>query len=204
MKKDGKASKIGTWLFHNHFLMTLLIGGIAIGFIAFGDWRADAKHIPSCKTILIDIDAGTVSDLPPSASPSEIMDKFPCYTGDTKEGSSYNEGGGVFCKHHELFFYTQADRIEIQKGFDGDIAGIEGTYTLEAFVGVLGDPKSTRNETIVEAGAIYDSAYNFSMPYGSLTLFGREGHIQALHIENQTGEQGAADQLPARGESEEL
>jgi len=115
MKEDGKASKIGRWLFHNRFLMTLLIGSVAMGFIAFGDWRADAKHIPSCQSILIDIETGTVAGLRPTATPVEITEKFPCYTGDTKEGSSYNDGGGVFCKHHELFFYTQADRIEIRK-----------------------------------------------------------------------------------------
>jgi len=188
MKEDGKASRIGTWLFHNRFLTTLVIAGVAMGFITLGDWIAGSKHLPSCQSILIDIEAGTVSGLPPSASPDEIIDKFPCYTGDTKEGSSYNDGGGVFCKHHSLFFYTQADRIEIRKGFDGEIVGIAGARTLEAFTDRLGTPQETRRETIVEAGAIYDVAYTFSMPYGSLTLFGREGKIRALTFENQSGE----------------
>ena len=194
MKEDGKASRIGTWLFHHRFLTTLVIAGVAMGFIAFGDWIAGSKHIPSCDSILIDIDAGTVSGLSPSASPEEIITMFPCYTGDTNEGSSYNDGGGVFCKHHSLFFYTQADRIEIRKGFDGEVASIAGARTLEAFTDRLGTPQETRRETIVEAGAIYDVAYAFSMPYGSLTLFGSEGQIQALTIENQSGEQGVGGQ----------
>jgi len=184
-EQEGSFSRVGRWLFHNHFLVTVLIGCVGIAVITLGDGIAGSKHVPSCEAIVINLESGTVSGLTPFASATEIKDQFPCYTGFTKQGSNYNEGGGVFSKHHRLFFYTKVNRIEIRHGFDGEIQGIAGERTPERFVKLLGEPLEERREPKVRDGIIYDASLTYAMAYGKLLLLEKEGQILAVHFIGQ-------------------
>jgi hypothetical protein len=89
-------------------------------------WLSDAneqtKEIePDCDGVFLEVDlqAGTLNGLRPSASMEEVKEKLPCFSGESEEGADYNCGGGVFFLNHEVFFYTHRDYLEIRDGFAG-------------------------------------------------------------------------------------
>ena len=187
MSKESTFHKVGTWLFYNRLLTKIALGVIACVVIFLSNWTSGRKHIESCEDILIDIDQGSVSGLSPMASQDEIKKKFPCYTGVTAEGSSYNEGGGVFCKHHELYFYTAENRIEIRNGYDGAIVNLSDALTLEYVSSLLGPPLETDARTVVQAGTICDAVHKFSVSYGTLILYQKDKKILRIVFESNKG-----------------
>ena len=72
-----------------------------------------------CDKIYVDIEKGTMNGLGPKASQAEVKAKFPCFTGNSPDGSKENCGGGVFCNTHDFYFYTGDDFINIRKDFTG-------------------------------------------------------------------------------------
>ncbi len=169
------------WLDH-HFFKVVFIGIVfTVLWIFVKGWIADFKHLPSCNSITIDLAGGTVSGLSPAATQDEVKKHFPCYTGATEEGSDLNEGGGIFCKHHKLFFYTHADRIEIRRGFDAKITGIEGQPTLDNLRSLM-TSQHNAEEITNDASDNNDTTYQYAMPYGTLTLAERDGEIRSLTI----------------------
>ncbi len=70
-----------------------------------------------CGAIELNLAKGTLNGLSPNDAPEHIKKLLPCFTGETEEGSSYNEGGGVFFRDHDFYFYTHRDYIELRTGF---------------------------------------------------------------------------------------
>lgn len=75
-----------------------------------------------CKKLKANLKKGTLNGVNASADMNKVKAKFPCFTGDTEEGSGFNCGGGVFFLNHDFYFYTHRDYIEIRDDFQGEIS----------------------------------------------------------------------------------
>lgn len=75
-----------------------------------------------CKDpFLLDVQRGALSNVLPDATPDQVKRLFPCFTGETQDGSRLNYGGGVFYNNHKMFFYTGRNFIAVRKGFVGTV-----------------------------------------------------------------------------------
>jgi hypothetical protein len=130
----------------------------------------------NCPALVFDLVRGTVNEVAPTASQPEIIRRLPCATGSTEEGSTANNGGGVFFGKHEVYFYTLRDFIEVRRGFAGRLnpaipqeADIE--QRAQAIITQL-KPK----KIFVSNGTIFAE-----MPYGCLTS-AKNGTVQAGYL----------------------
>jgi hypothetical protein len=143
--------------------------------------------IKGCPPIIVDITTGTVTTLKPAASFTQVKSRLPCFTGETKEGSVLNCGGGVFFGDRDLYFYTERDFIEIRKNFKGvfrkdglelDIIGME----VKTFNILIGDePSRTLSEDDTDN---YTGVWATS--YGSLRVTFVQGVVSQVAIHSQS------------------
>jgi hypothetical protein len=76
----------------------------------------------NCDKLVADLKKGTLNGVKPTVSQDAVKEKFPCFTGDTEDGSDFNCGGGVFFLDHDFFCYTGNDYIEFRKNFKGKLS----------------------------------------------------------------------------------
>ena len=115
---------------------------------------------PSCDGLVLDLERGSLSGIAPTASPETFKTTFPCATGETEEGSSFNFGGGVFYTSHQFYAYTHRDYIEARAGFAG--------ATVPA--GVIGSPSSGADALFGTPQRVEDGARLYDRTYGCLRV----------------------------------
>jgi hypothetical protein len=94
------------------FSVAFFMGILSVG---MGQLKAKVK----CPDLYIDILNGTVNDIKPSNTQTEIKDKFPCFTSTEDESETAKCGGGVFFKDKDLYFYTKRKYVEVGPKFIG-------------------------------------------------------------------------------------
>lgn len=128
--------------------MRLLLLPLALAFLAGCSGPPSAA--PGCDALVLDLNRGTLNGLTPTASMDEVKAQFPCATGETAEGETYNFGGGVFFLDHDFFFYTGRDFIEARDEF----AGMTRPSVIGQPLEVLGTPDRTD-----QGAALFDRRY---------------------------------------------
>jgi len=129
-----------------------------------------------CSALTLDLAAGTLNGLAPTASQAEIKAALPCFTGETEEGSSYNEGGGVFFIDHDVYAYTYQDRWEAREAFRGAVVPENplGSSPERVRAGLLGGRP-------LAADGLY------TMPYGCLALVTNgAGRVETVRIDTRS------------------
>lgn len=101
-------------------LSALLPPGLLLLSACAGNPPPAASPAASCAAPSLDLSTGAMNGLLPTASMDEVKARFPCSTGETAEGEVWNYGGGVFFIHHDMYFYTHRDYVEVRKGFAGE------------------------------------------------------------------------------------
>ncbi len=81
-----------------------------------------AQEATPCPPLVVDVRAGTINGVKPTASMDEVKKAFPCFTGDSEEGGPFNCGGGVFFLNHDMYAYTGNDYWEVRKKFAGTVS----------------------------------------------------------------------------------
>lgn len=128
---------------------------------------------PGCSSFYVDVEEGTLNGINPTASMNDVKRQFPCFTGDTEEGSSFNCGGGVFDVDHNFYFYTGRDYIEVRYGFTGTMSDNLISLGEDEIKSKLGEP-----ENIVEGGTQTYKIYK--MKYGALVVTFRTGKVYQI------------------------
>jgi hypothetical protein len=120
---------------------------------------AQLKAKTKCPDFYVDILNGTVNDLKPNNTQTEIKDKFPCSTSAEDETETAKCGGGIYFKDKDIFFYTKRKYVEIGPKFIGKTSfPLLGTKRGSLF-NKLGNPK------------IKDDLWDaFETQYGTLVL----------------------------------
>jgi len=148
-----------------------------------------ATRQKNCATMIVDLDKGTINGIKATASMPQVKAKFPCFTGDTKEGDVFNCGGGVFYLAHDIFFYTYRDYVEMRSDFkgkfvkDGKPVNILGLTPAE-FDELMGHEADEYLEE--EDGDNYCGAWN--TPYGCITADFVNGVLTTLTINGVTAD----------------
>ena len=140
--------------------------------------RETTKRETKCVRKL-NLKKGTLDGMRPTASMDEVKKKFPCFTGDTEEGSRYNCGGGVFFLKHDFYFYTHDDRIEVRKDFKGKVS-----------IKLLGKSKA---QVLKKLGTptLEHKAYNYLLykkKYGTLAVSFQDGECTKLFVSSKRPE----------------
>ncbi len=120
--------------------LTILFALFAIACATTGQ-RSEAPRVRmGCETLEFDATTGHLNGLSPDVSQARVGEVLPCSTGATKDGSTFNYGGGVFFVKHDFFFYTGKDFIEIRAKFKGTVSnGLLGAQPA-AFEKLFGAP----------------------------------------------------------------
>lgn len=114
-----------------------------------------------CSYFYVDYEKGTMNGLSPKASMETIKKAFPCFTGETEEGSDFNCGGGLFYLDHDFYFYTHRDYLELREGFIPDSTSMKllGRSRIK-LAEKLGTPDMQPEEDV----------YLYKKPYGTLRI----------------------------------
>jgi hypothetical protein len=120
---------------------------------------AQLKAKAKCPDFYVDILNGTVNDLKPNNTQTEIKEKFPCSTSAEDESETAKCGGGIYFKDKDIFFYTKRKYVEVGPKFTGKTSfPLLGTKRGSLFAR-LGNPK------------IKDDLWDaFETQYGTLVL----------------------------------
>ncbi len=137
-----------------------------------------------CEQLFLDLEKGTLNGVSPSVSMDQVKVDFPCFTGDTKEGSDSNCGGGVFFLKHDFYFYTHNNYIEVRKKFAGKVSKPVLGKTSEQLISLLGTPDGK----LEHKGFFTDAmtyVYQYSKKWGTLSFIEAEGSISEIdmHLE---------------------
>lgn len=116
---------------------------------------------PPCGPLRFDLVSGQLNGLSPDASQEQVKAALPCFTGDTRDGSKYNYGGGVFYLKHDFFYYTGRDFIEVRGAFKGQVEPALLGMPIDAAIGQFGPGESIKG---------VPDATLFSTSYGCLRL----------------------------------
>jgi hypothetical protein len=130
----------------------------------------------ACEKLTFDLNTGTLNNLPPTASQEQVKRFVPCWTGDTPDGSDFNQGGGVFFTNHDFYFYTWRRYIEVRLGFNGSVSPSFLGEKAEVLRINLGEPR-----TIAE----HPEDWYFERKYGCLRVEFKDNivHELAAHSE---------------------
>lgn len=120
-----------------------------------------APEAPPCGPLRFDLVSGQLNGLSPDASQEQVKAALPCFTGDTRDGSKYNYGGGVFYLKHDFFYYTGRDFIEVRGAFKGQVEPALLGMPIDAAIGQFGPGESIKG---------VPDATLFSTSYGCLRL----------------------------------
>jgi hypothetical protein len=130
---------------------------LALGLTSAASAQLRAKS--KCPDFYVDILNGTVNDLKPNNTQTEIKEKFPCFSGAEEESETAKCGGGIFFKDKDIFFYTRRKYVEIGPKFIGKTSfPLLGTKRGSLF-SKLGNPKVKDD--------LWDA---FETQYGTLVL----------------------------------
>jgi hypothetical protein len=141
-------------------------------FVLLACFLGNAMMAQSCDKLVADVKKGTLNGLKPTATQEQVKEKLPCFTGDTKDGSDFNCGGGVFYLDHDFFYYTGNDYIEFRKNFKGKLSIPLLGLSKAAAVKKAGMGKAVRTE---KEG---DTEYVFlKTTYGCLMLKIEDGKV---------------------------
>jgi hypothetical protein len=136
-------------------LSTLALSLCLLSITAIGQLRAKVK----CPDIYVDILNGTVNDLKPNNTQSEIKAKFPCFTSAVDETPDAKCGGGIYFKDKDISFFTKRNYIELGPKFPGKLSIPLMGAKRNSLFNLLGNPK------------IKDDLWDaFEMQYGTLVL----------------------------------
>lgn len=117
--------------------------------------------VHDCANLVLDLQKGTLNGEKPTLGIDDVKQRFPCFTGETEEGSNFNCGGGVFYLNHDFFFYTHRDYLEVRKKFAGKVIPDILNKDVDTAIMELGKPDHIQNE---------GKLMLYSMPYGTLRL----------------------------------
>ena len=150
-------------------IMAVLMMGLSLAA------SAQLKAKPSCGTLVVDILNGSVNQVKPDFSVSEIKEKLPCFTDAQEESPKARCGGGVFFSNLDIYFYTQRDYVEIGEKFKGKLTiPLMGANRKNLF-NWLGNPK-IRDEN-------WDA---FEMAYGTLVLhYNAKGNVRLIQFSSK-------------------
>jgi hypothetical protein len=127
---------------------------------------------PVCPKLHLDLRAGTLNGVSPLASMDEIKRTFPCFTGDSPEGSSWNCGGGVFFLNHDFYFYTAAGFLDVRGDFKGTVSD-----------GVMGMSRKRVERVLGRPVAVQQDAVLYKTKYGTLAVtFDGDGMANRLEV----------------------
>jgi len=112
-----------------------------------------------CNNLTFDLDTGMLNNVPPTVSQEEVKSVFPCSTGSSPDGESYNYGGGVFFGNHSFFFYTGKDFIEVRDKFRGVVS-----------IPLLGTDQSTIQQELGQPQRELENIWLFGRSYGCLRV----------------------------------
>ncbi len=124
--------------------------------------RLPDKTTNDCRSVVFDLDKGTINGIKPTVSQDDVRAALPCFTGSTPDGDRlngmlYNYGGGVFFNNHNFYFYTGLDFIEVRSDFTGTVSPNLLGASKERVNGAYGRPTLTSN-----------GSYFYMMSYGCL------------------------------------
>ncbi len=140
-------------------------------------------RLGQCDQLFLDFKTGTLNGVSASASMNEVKTAFPCFTGETEEGSDSNCGGGIFILKHDFYFYTHNDFIEVRKGFTGKMSKPVFNLRKEELVSLLGTPDDIlKHEDTFFGEVIY--VYQYSKKWGTLSFIEKEGKIAEIELHN--------------------
>jgi len=127
----------------------------------------------------LDLEKGTLDGVTPTVSQKQVKEKFPCFTGETEDGSDYNCGGGVFFLNDDFYFYTHRNYIEVRTGFTGEISIDLLDKNKEEVKSLLGEadkilisPYENSSETI----------YLYDKKYGTLAIIFEGSFAQKIDV----------------------
>ena len=134
-----------------------------------------------CDQLFLDFKTGKLNGLSASASMEEVKKAFPCFTGETKEGSEFNCGGGVFMLKHDFYFYTHADCIEVRKDFKGKMSKPVFNVRKNELISLVGTPDNIfKHELKFSDEVIY--VYQYAKKWGTLSFIEKEGKITEIDL----------------------
>ena len=134
-----------------------------------------------CDQLFLDLKTGKLNGVSPSASMDDVKKAFPCYTGETEEGSDFNCGGGIFMLKHDFYFYTHADFIEVRKGFKGKLSKPVFNIGKNELISLVGNPDNTiKHELKYSDGVIH--VYQYEKKWGVLAFLEKEGKITEIDL----------------------
>ena len=157
-----------------HFATSTLVLAALAGLVGCSGSRP-ALAPPGCDALVLDLRAGTLNGLRPTASMDAVKAQFPCSTGETEEGGPFNFGGGVFFLNHDFYAYTHRDFLEVRTNFAGEVRPAVLNASIADFYDAFGTPD--REE---------DGAMLYDMDYGCLRAEGATGTIVELGIHAQS------------------
>lgn len=140
-----------------------------------GSKEATQSYEPGCTKLVVDVEAGTINGLKPTASMEKVKEQFPCFTGSSEEKEGMNCGGGVFFLEHDFYMYTGRDYLEVRYKYEGSVSEkllSRGTHEVKAD---LGEPDKT----------VTDEEYEFwfyKKKYGSLVIQFRGGKSYLFNL----------------------
>ncbi len=134
-----------------------------------------------CDPLLLDLEKGTINDITGFATMDEVKTNFPCFTGETEEGSEFNCGGGVFFLNHDVYYYTWKDYITVRDEFWGEctppVVGQEASAANEH----LGEP----TESFVYTDEFFgeETTYmQYSKDWGTLVVLVKDKKVIAIEL----------------------
>jgi hypothetical protein len=130
-----------------------------------------AQQATPCPPLVVDVRAGTINGVKPTASMDEVKKAFPCFTGDSEEGGPFNCGGGVFFLNHDMYAYTGNDYWEVRKNFNGTVSEkiLGATYN---------DIKKGFGKAVKKVKNGATTHYIHNMSYGSIVFVVTDGIIE--------------------------
>jgi len=142
---------------------------------------AQLKAKSKCPDFFVDILNGAVNEIKPNNTPTEIKEKFPCFTSVEEEDANSKCGGGIYFKDKDITFFTRRHYVEIGPKFIGRLSiPLLGSRRGSLFK-TLGNPK------------IKDDLWDaFEMQFGTLVLHydvaGANGKVKFFQFSTESTE----------------
>lgn len=154
-------------------LVLLVLAGL------FSAAKAQLRVKKKCDDFAVDILRGKVNGLKPDARQVDIINAFPCSTGQVPDGNDSKCGGEVLYKDKDIFFYTQREYIEIGDKFKGKLSMPLMGAKRSSLFNMLGNP------------ALKDDTWDaFQMAYGTLVLhYNSAGRVNKIQFSTKNTEQ---------------
>ncbi len=140
--------------------------------------------VGQCDELFLDFKTGMLNGVPAVATMDHVKTTFPCFTGETEEGSENNCGGGIFFLKHDFYFYTHSDFIEVRKGFTGKMSKPVFNLSKEKLISLVGTP----DDILKHENTFFDEVlyvYQYSKKWGTLSFIEKEGKIVEINLHKE-------------------